>query len=99
MSLSLIRVVARVIAIPEYTDQVKSILLELVKATREEPGCLQYDLLQNQADPTDFTFVEIWSSVAFLEQHLAAEAIKIASEKLTGLLMGVPDIRRYNYLE
>ena len=39
-------------------DQVRKILIELIEPTRAEEGCITYELLQNDADPADFTFVE-----------------------------------------
>lgn len=99
MTLSTVRVVARVVAVPEYTEAVKLILLELVELTRKEVGCIQYDLLQNQLDPSDFTFVEEWSSHSALDQHLGSEHLQTAAAKLTGLLVSVPDIRRYQCLK
>ena len=58
----ILRVVARVVALPNQVEALKAVLLRLVEPTRQEAGCLQYDLLQNQEDPTDFTFVETWNS-------------------------------------
>ena len=45
-----IRIVARVIAKPESVDQVRSILSDLVEPTRNESGCISYELLQNRTD-------------------------------------------------
>jgi quinol monooxygenase YgiN len=93
-----IRVVARVIAIPEKVDEVKAILSGLVEPTRQEEGYIQYELLQNQEDPTDFTFVEEWATAAALEVHLASAHIEAASDKLNGLIATEPDIRIYQLL-
>ncbi|MFM7576972.1 MAG: putative quinol monooxygenase, partial [Microcystaceae cyanobacterium] len=46
-----VRVVARAIAKPESIPQVKAIVQTLMDYTRREPGCLQYDVLQNRDDP------------------------------------------------
>jgi quinol monooxygenase YgiN len=58
MSKTTIRVVARVVALPDKVEEVKSVLIGLIEPTRKEDGCIIYELLQNHADPTDFTFVE-----------------------------------------
>ena len=55
-----IRIVARVVANPDSVDQVRSILSNLVDPTRNESGCISYELLQNRTDQTDFTFIEEW---------------------------------------
>lgn len=64
MSNQTIRVVARIVAIAEKVDEVRAILMELIEPTCQEEGCIKYELLENQADSTDFTFVEEWSSNA-----------------------------------
>lgn len=98
MSKTTIRVVARVVAILEKVDEVKSILLEIIEPTRQEQGCITYELLQNKADPTDFTFVEEWESQALLNEHLNSAHIAQASSQLNGLIATEPDIRVYQLL-
>lgn len=93
-----VRVVARVVAISENVERVKAILMELIEQTRAEEGCIQYQLLQNHAAPTDFTFVEEWTDNAALDAHLASPHIETASEQLEGLIVEEPDIRLYKLL-
>jgi quinol monooxygenase YgiN len=98
MSKTTIRVVARVIALPDKVEEVKSILMGLIEPTRQEEGCIAYELLQNHQDPMDFTFVEEWESQALLNAHLASEHIAQASSQLGGLIASEPDIRVYHLL-
>lgn len=98
MSNTTVRVVARVVAIPENVEQVRAILMGLIEPTRKEEGCIQYQLLQNDTEPTDFTFVEEWTSNAALDVHLASSHIEAASDKLEGLIASEPDIRLYKLL-
>ncbi|MEG3843421.1 putative quinol monooxygenase [Microcoleus sp. herbarium14] len=98
MSQPTLRVVARLAAFPDKVAELKSLLLSIIEPTRKEAGCIKYELLQNQADPTDFTFVEEWESAALLEQHLASTHIQAAVQQLEGLAVGPPDIRRYELL-
>ncbi|MEG3974790.1 putative quinol monooxygenase [Microcoleus sp. herbarium8] len=98
MSKPTLRVVARLTAFPDKVAELKSLLLSIIEPTRQEKGCIKYELLQNQADPTDFTFVEEWESAALLEQHLASNHLQAAVEKLEGLAVAPPDIRRYELL-
>jgi quinol monooxygenase YgiN len=95
MSKTTIRVVARVIALPGKVEEVESILTKLVEATRQEDGCITYELLHNQKDTTDFTFVEEWESQAILDAHLASAHIAEAESQLNGLKAAEPDIRLY----
>jgi quinol monooxygenase YgiN len=98
MSKTTIRVVARIMATPEQVEQVKSVLLGLIEPTRQEKGCIVYELLQNQEDVTDFTFVEEWESQEMLNTHLASAHIAEAVSQLNGLLAAEPDIRTYRLL-
>ncbi|MDJ0553554.1 MAG: antibiotic biosynthesis monooxygenase [Microcoleaceae cyanobacterium MO_207.B10] len=98
MSQETVRVVARVVAFPNTVEQVKSILVDIVLPTRQEKGCIKYELLQNQTDPTDFTFVEEWESESLLEKHLASDHIQASSSQLNKLVSIPPDIRRYRLI-
>ncbi|MGK7922153.1 MAG: putative quinol monooxygenase [Trichodesmium sp.] len=93
-----LRVVARVVALPNQVDAVKSILDSIVLPTRQEQGCLKYELVQNNDDPTDFTFIEEWESQNLLEKHLASSHIQSASLELKDLVVGSPDIRCYSLI-
>jgi len=94
----MLRVVARISAQPDKVEQVRLILSELIEPTRRESGCINYELLQNNEDPTDFTFVEEWESGAALDSHLATPHLQKAVVATQGLLTEPPDIRRYTLL-
>ncbi len=57
-----VRVVARIVALLEKVEAVKAVLLGIIEPSRQDQGCIKYELLQNHSDPTDFTFVEEWAS-------------------------------------
>ena len=98
MSKTTIRVVARVVARSDKVEEVKSVLLGIIELTRKEEGCIVYELLQNQEDPTDFTFVEEWGSQELLNAHLASPHLAEASSQLKGLVAAESDIRVYRLL-
>ena len=93
-----LRVVARLVAFPDKVDQAKALLLGLIEPTLQEAGSIQYELWQNQSDPTDFTFVEMWESAEALDAHLASAHIQAAIAQLSDLFVEGPDIRRYTQL-
>lgn len=93
-----IRVIARLLAKPEYIEQLKIVLLGVIEPTRREPGCIQYEIYQNQDDPTDFTFIEEWQSVEALNQHLASNHIQKATNDVLKLTNSPPDIRVYRII-
>jgi quinol monooxygenase YgiN len=93
-----VRVVARLTAKSDKVEDLKAILLSIIEPTRKEAGCKRYELLQNNADPADFTFVEEWESGAALEAHMKAPHLTAALGKLGDLLGAAPDIRKYTTL-
>ena len=93
-----VRVVARLVAKPDKVEALTAVLLSIVEPTRKEAGCQSYELLQNNADPADFTFVEAWESGAALDAHMKAPHLTAALGKLGDLLGAAPDIRRYSAL-
>lgn len=93
-----IHVVAHFVALPDKVEQLKTLLLGLIEPTKLEAGAIKYELLQNQSDPTDFTFVEEWESAAALDNHLASPHLQASIAKLEGLIAVQPDIRRYSIL-
>lgn len=98
MSNGTLRVVAHITARPDTVDETKKVLLGLIEPTRAEEGCVNYELLQNNADPTDLTFVEEWSGDAALDAHLATPHLQSALERFGDLLAVPPDIRRYTLI-
>lgn len=99
MSQNNIRVVARFAAKSDRVEDVKRILTELVDPTRAEDGCIIYELLQNAQDPTDFTFVEEWTSQTALDKHLATDHIKHSRSQTEGLLDAGPEVRVYKLIK
>ena len=63
-------IVAHITAKPESVDLVRAELLELIEPTRAEDGCVQYDLHQDDEDPTRFLFFENWSSREQWQVHM-----------------------------
>jgi len=93
-----LRVLARVSAKADSVEHVRGILIGVVDPTRNEPGCLSYQLLQNRSDPADFVFVEEWENAAAEQAHFSTAHIRDALVKLAGYLAAEPDIRRYSVM-
>jgi len=56
---------------PEKAQAFKALFEGYVAASREEPGCIEYHMLQDEQDPTLFIFYEVWASKAALDVHAA----------------------------
>ncbi|MDP0490019.1 MAG: putative quinol monooxygenase [Verrucomicrobiota bacterium JB023] len=77
-------VVANIHAHPESLDLFKAELEKVIGPTRAEPGCLKYDLHQNNEDPCHFMFFEIWESKELWDQHMESEHIKRYAQATEG---------------
>jgi quinol monooxygenase YgiN len=94
-----VRALARITAQPDKVEELITVLLHLVEETRKENGCISYQLLQNKADPRDFTVIEEWASDSVIDTHLASAHMQEAFSKAAPLLASEPDIRRYRLLD
>lgn len=95
MSQDHIRVVARITAQPGKEKALEQILMALIAPTRAEAGCISYQMLRHQDDPTEFTFVEQWRSNADIDAHFGTPHLQRALTDAAELLACAPDIRRY----
>ena len=51
-------------------EELKDVLLSFVPLARAEPGCLDFHVHQDSADPRVLVLVEAWSSGGHLQRHL-----------------------------
>ena len=58
---------------PEYRDQILKGALEDGRGSREdEPGCLRFDVIQDDSDPNTIYFYEVYRDDAALQAHRAS---------------------------
>lgn len=67
---NVLTIVARIEAKKESIELVKSELLKLIDTTRNEKGCIQYDLHQDNVRPEVFLFYENWESRELWQTHI-----------------------------
>jgi len=63
-------IVARIEAKKDRIDLVKSELLKLIEPTLKETGCIQYELHQDNKNPTVFMFYENWKNRELWQEHM-----------------------------
>lgn len=71
----MIYILALARAIPGKEAELEVLLKGFVEKTRQEKGCVQYDLHQDTAEPGLFVFYERWESEADLKVHLQSPHI------------------------
>ena len=95
MSQDTVRVIARLRAKPGKEFELRSLAADLIAPTRKEAGCIRYELLVNEADPAELTFVEEWRDGDALNAHLATAHVQYALSRCPDLLAGELDLRRF----
>ena len=89
-----VTVIAEMTAKPGREEELKGHLLVLVEHTRQEEGCVQYDLHVSHDDPRKFVFVEIWTTSQALDHHLKSAHMK-AFQEVSGELRSAPVVFLY----
>ena len=98
MARDTLRVIARFVAKPGKADELRSVAMGLLAPTRREDGCLLYELLENEDDPNELTFVEEWRDGEALHAHMGTAHIEHARSRLVELVAVPLDLRRYKLL-
>ena len=92
MSAKIVTVVATFHAKPGKETELKAALTALVAPTRQEAGCLNYDLHILPENPAKFLFHENWASRAQLDAHLQSAHIKALLPRVDALCVAFPEI-------
>ena len=99
MSAKNITVVATFQARPGKETELKNALIGLVAPTRNEAGCLNYDLHASPEDPAKFLFHENWTSKAHLDAHLANTHIEALLPRMGELCVALPEIKIWDRID
>jgi quinol monooxygenase YgiN len=54
--------------------KVRDLLVQAMRKSRSEPGCLRFDVYHSTAEPKRFTLVEHWASQEAIDAHRLADA-------------------------
>lgn len=74
--MSNLTVVAKVVAKKGADEALKAELVKLIAPTRQEDGCIEYLLHQDNEDPAVFIFYENWENMTCLERHVSSAHYK-----------------------
>jgi len=85
-------VIATFVARPGKAAELRAALTTLVAPTRDEEGCINYDLHAATDDPAKFLFHENWMSKAHLDAHLQSPHIKALLPRVDELCVASPEI-------
>jgi quinol monooxygenase YgiN len=79
-------VIAEINAKTGSESALRDLLVPFAKASRKEPGCLVYTLMEVIAEPGRFLTFERWTNKPALEAHMVTPQIKAIVPKLEPLL-------------
>lgn len=89
-------VVARISTAPGSREALLPAAERMVTATRQEEGCLSYELLEVVGTPDSFVMLESWRDRAALDAHMTAPAMAefgaAAGAHLTGVDITVHEV-------
>lgn len=78
---------------PGHMDAVGAALRELAAQSREEAGCLRYEVYLSHGEPALLTLEE-WTDAASETAHLHSPHVAAAMARVGNLLAGPPEIHR-----
>ena len=67
-------------------EKTKELLSGLIEPTKREQGCIIYDLHQDQGDPLNFYFYEVWENKSLLDAHLNSPHVQHLFDRQKELL-------------
>ena len=85
-------VIAFMRAKPGAEEELGRRLMELVEPSRQETGCLNYDLHRSNTDPAVWVMYENWRSRADLETHFQTAPLQRLVKDKDRLLVGDIDM-------
>ncbi|MBI4776988.1 MAG: antibiotic biosynthesis monooxygenase [Deltaproteobacteria bacterium] len=91
----MITIVAMLEAKPGKEEELNKALLELIKPTRKEAGCINYDLHRSEDDPKKFFFYENWTGKSALDEHMASPHLTGFVKRAKELLAKPLDVKFY----
>jgi quinol monooxygenase YgiN len=94
----MVHILASISARAEGVVEMRDVLVALAGESRQEAGCLSYELYQRSDDPTQFQTVERWRDAAAADAHMATPHVAAAIARAGALFAAPPQILRYDKL-
>ncbi|MBV8731051.1 MAG: antibiotic biosynthesis monooxygenase [Acidobacteriia bacterium] len=92
MAQTAVTVIAELNARAGKEDEARQLLLALLEPTRQEEGCIQYDLHEVVGAPGHFLFYENWRSRGALDAHLKTPHLESAFARIPELFEASPRV-------
>ncbi len=93
-----VTVIAQLVAAEGKVNELKEMLLNLLETSRNDDGCINYDLHQSEDNSKVFMFHENWTSKELLDEHLATTHLQEFIKESENLLAKPLDVSLWNKL-
>ncbi len=80
---------------PGKQEELTELAERMIRFTRAEKGCVTYTFYQEVNNNDEFLFFEEWDDRDALKTHLMTEHFLDFSRKISGLIIGEPNITVY----
>jgi len=91
----MIKVVAKMTLSSEAAESALPVLEELIAATVQEEGCVNYNFCQSTASADEFAIIETWETQEALDVHSVSEHFSRLVPQLADLATGDIEISSY----
>ena len=91
-----IEITAFIKSAPGHSEALKKAIVELIEETVKEPGCIEFQVFQNNKDPEEFILWEIFRSQEDMQEHMAKDYTK--KYLSSGLTLSTKTIRQANLI-
>lgn len=92
----MVRIIAEHIIKQECIEQYHQLTKELVEKSRQEAGCIAYELEQSREDERVHAFVELWKDQEAIDIHNETEHFKRIVPLLGELFDGKESVKTYH---
>ena len=80
---------------PEQREEALDRAADLVEATREEAGAIEYDAATDLLEPNLLRFTEVYEDAEAFDAHVESDHFQAFEEELPRLLAGEPNVKQY----
>lgn len=94
----MIKVTAKFVLKPGAFDEAYQLAEELIAITRQETGCVQYDLAQSVNDENILFIFEAWENQAVLDVHSASAHFARLVPQLAALCTEPPCVENFKQI-
>lgn len=95
----MIEIIAKGTFKPDCIETFKQLAHEMIVKTRQEPGCISYQLCNDLSDPNTFAFVETWQDQTAIDSHNQTLHFTSIVPQFEDLLAGPMEVKLYTIIE